>query len=246
MRERNRIIRQSLFALAGALVLGLGTGAGAQTASTTYKGMRQDPFTKYKPPVKRLVEKKAPAVAAVPPIQTRIDNYKAQRVVAMNQQRPAPKPTTALLIGEVQVNGIFRTPRGYAAMVEATPIRLSYVIYPGEAFYDGMLVAIEETKLVFRRETRWTDGRREVAVETKPLRQATVDEAMTATKTAAAPANAAPPAQAGGTGQGPGAMAAASDDTPPTRDGANANANSKAVENLNSKVDKLIELLKKQ
>jgi hypothetical protein len=243
MRERNRIIRQALFALAGALVLG--TGAGAQTASTTYKGMRQDPFTKYKPPVKRLVEKKAPAVVAVPPIQTRIDNYKAQRVVAMSQQRPAPKPTTALLIGEVQVNGIFRTPRGYAAMVEATPIRLSYVIYPGEAFYDGMLVAIEETKLVFRRETRWTDGRREVAVETKPLRQATVDEAMTA-KSAAAPANAAPPAQAGGTGQGPGAMVAASDDTPPTKDGANASANSKAVENLNSKVDKLIELLKKQ
>ena len=38
----------------------------------------------------------------------------------------------------------------------------------------------------------------------------------------------------------------ASDDAPPTKDGANANANSKAVENLNSKVDKLIELLKKQ
>ncbi|HEX6625758.1 MAG TPA: hypothetical protein VF064_18725 [Pyrinomonadaceae bacterium] len=241
MRERNRIIRHALFALAAPLVLGLGTGAGAQTASTTYKGMRHDPFTKYKPPVKRLVEKKAPGVVAVPPIQTRIDNYKAQRVVAMSQQRPAPKPTTALLIGEVQVNGIFRTPRGYAAMVEATPIRLSYVIYPGEAFYDGMLVAIEETKLVFRRETRWTDGRREVAVEIKPLRQASVDEAMTA-KTAA-PANAAPPpAQTGGTGQVPGAAVAVSDDTTPTKDG----ANSKAVENLNSKVDKLIELLKKQ
>ncbi|HZB44174.1 MAG TPA: hypothetical protein VE360_02965, partial [Pyrinomonadaceae bacterium] len=76
-------------------------------------------------------------------------------------------------------------------------------------------------------------------------RQATVDEALTA-KSAAAPASAAPPAQAGGTGRGPGATVAASDDTPPTKDGANANANSKAVENLNSKVDKLIELLKKQ
>ncbi len=79
--------------------------------------------------------------------------------------------------------GIFRTPRGYAAMVQATPISLSYVIYPGEKFYDGMLVAIEETRLVFRRETVWTDGRREVAVDTKPLRQAdAVADSMTETK----------------------------------------------------------------
>ena len=37
-------------------------------------------------------------------------------------------------------------------MIEATPIKLSYVIYPGELFYDGQLVAIEENRLVFRRE----------------------------------------------------------------------------------------------
>ena len=57
---------------------------------------------------------------------------------------PAPKPTTALLLSEIQVIGISRTPRGYAAIVEATPIKLSYVIYPGEPFYDGQLVAIED------------------------------------------------------------------------------------------------------
>src|ERR687893_156612 len=84
---------------------------------------------------------------------------------------PFPKPTTALLLGEMQITGIFRTPRGYAAMVEATPIKLSYVIYPGERFFDGQLVAIEEGRLVFRRERRWSDGRRETSVETKALRK---------------------------------------------------------------------------
>jgi hypothetical protein len=95
-----------------------------------------------------------------------------------------PKPTTALLLNEMQVTGIFRTPRGWAAMVEATPIKLSYVIYPGETFFDGQLVAIEETRLVFRRDTVWTDGRREKSVETKSLRQPSPVEAMSAAKTA--------------------------------------------------------------
>src|SRR5215207_8150384 len=97
----------------------------------------------------------------------------------MNLQQAAPKPTTALLLSEVQVKGIFRTPRGYAAMVEATPIKLSYVVYPGEQFYDGMLVAIEETRLVFRKQTRWTDGRTVVAVESKPLVQPSAADQLT-------------------------------------------------------------------
>ncbi|HKG14932.1 MAG TPA: hypothetical protein VKB12_16520, partial [Pyrinomonadaceae bacterium] len=97
-----------------------------------------------------------------------------------------PKPTTALTLSEVEVIGIFRTPRGYAAMVQATPINLSYVVYPGEQFYNGMLVAIEETRLVFRRQTRWSDGRSDVAVESKPLRQPNaVTDSLTAQKPAA-------------------------------------------------------------
>ena len=100
-------------------------------------------------------------------------NYKAQKAAAMTARMPAPKPTTALLLSEIQVIGISRTPRGYAAIVEATPIKLSYVIYPGEPFYDGQLVAIEDNRLVFRRETVFTDGRRERTVEYKPLRQPT-------------------------------------------------------------------------
>jgi hypothetical protein len=146
----------------------------------------RDPFVPYKPPVKSKASRVVPVPIQPPSIQERIDRYKAQKMAAMSAQQPAPKPTTALLLNEMQVIGIFRTPRGYAAMVEATPIRLSYVIYPGETFYDGQLIAIEETRLVFRHETRWTDGRREMNVETKPLRQANaVSDSLAATRGAA-------------------------------------------------------------
>ena len=153
------------------------------------------PFVKYVPPVRK--KKKAAAAVVpviVPGIQERITKYKAQKLDAMNRQQPAPKPTTALLLSEMQVTGIFRTPRGYAAMVEATPIKLSYVIYPGEMFYDGQLVAIEEDRLVFRHETRWTDGRVEKSVENKPLRQPNaVTESLTVTRAATDNGNGAPP-----------------------------------------------------
>jgi hypothetical protein len=60
------------------------------------------------------------------------------------------------------------------------PIKLAYVIYPGERFYDGQLVAIEDNRLVFRRETVFSDGKRERSVEMKPLRQANTVDALAA------------------------------------------------------------------
>src|ERR1044071_2846531 len=131
--------------LAAALVAAAAATAPAQTASTTYRASQRDPFSKYKPPAKRKADKRVVPVPP-PPIQARIANYKAQKQAAMSRQQAAPKPTTALLLSEAQVKGIFRTPRGYAAMVYATPIKLSYVVYPGEQFYDGMLVAIERSE----------------------------------------------------------------------------------------------------
>lgn len=141
-----------------------------------------DPFAPYQPP--RVLIRKSNLVSP-PSIQQRIEQYRAQKLAAMNAHLHAPKPTTALLLGELQVVGITRTPRGYAAIVEATPIRLSYVVYPGERFYDGQLVAIEDSRLVFRHETIYTDGKRDVSVETKSLRQPSTVDAMTAAKAAA-------------------------------------------------------------
>jgi len=181
---RNRQTTSTLKGLfAAALVAAAAASAPAQTASSTYRGAPRDPFVKYKPTLKRKVEKKVATTVPVPDINARISKYKAQKLAAMNLQQAAPKPTTALLLSEVKVIGIFRTPRGYAAMVEATPIKLSYVVYPGEQFYDGMLVAIEESRLVFRKQTRWTDGRTDVAVETKVLVQPSASDYLTAQRT---------------------------------------------------------------
>lgn len=138
----------------------------------------RDPFVPYSPP--RVVVKKAGSMVLAPSIQERIEQYKAQKVAAMNARVAAPKPTTAFLLSEIQVVGISRTPRGYAAIVEATPIKLAYVIYPGERFYDGQLVAIEDSRLVFRRETVYSDGKRDRSVEMKPLRQVNTVDALSA------------------------------------------------------------------
>jgi hypothetical protein len=63
------------------------------------------------------------------------------------------------------------------------------VLYPGERFYDGQLVAIEDNRLIFRRETVFVDGRRERSVEIKSLRQPGSPTDMTTTpSSAAAPA----------------------------------------------------------
>ena len=141
-------------------------------------GGGRDPFRKYEPPAPTV--KKIAGQSPVPSIQERITQYKAQKTAAMNARMAAPKPTTALLLSEIEVIGISRSPRGYAAIVEATPIKLSYVIYPGESLYDGQLVAIEDNRLVFRRITVFTDGRRVSSVESKPLRPRTPATPMAA------------------------------------------------------------------
>jgi hypothetical protein len=191
MNHQRQIIHFTFGALLISVVTafaGMAGVAAQEPASDSKTTVRErstgrDPFKKYEPVVPKTVKS---SVLVPPSIQERIDRYKAQKIAAMNAQLPAPKPTTALLLGEVQVIGIFRTPRGYAAMVEALPIKLSYVIYPGERFFDGQLVAIEENRLVFRREIVWANGKRENVVEIKPLRQASPVDAMTAPKAASA------------------------------------------------------------
>jgi len=186
-----RIIRMSLaVVIAATTITGSALLARAQEATKPEAPAKQagkggrDPFKRYEPPVKRV---KATTKLEPPPIQVRIERYRAQKLAAAAAHVPPPKPTTALLLSEMQVTGIFRTPRGWAAMIEATPIKLSYTIYPGEAFFDGQLVAIEENNLTFRRDVVWLDGRREKSTEVKPLRKPTPVEDMTVK---AAPANA--------------------------------------------------------
>ena len=184
MKHRS-IIRMSLIVIAIATIpmsaVWVSAQDGAAKPAASRKGGR-DPFKRYEPVVKAKSNK-----LDVPSIQTRIERYRAQKAAAAAAHVAPPKPTTALLLNELQVIGVFRTPRGWAAMVEATPIKLSYVVYPGETFFDGQLVAIEESRLTFRRDVIWSDGRHEKTIEIKPLRKPSPAEDMATAK--AAPAN---------------------------------------------------------
>ena len=167
------------------LLLGAGLVSGLAATADAQDG--RDPFTK---PVVRVINKKTtvglppkpvkvgPTVIGAPPIQSRIDGYRAVRQRCAELGVACPKPTSVLTLDEMQVTGIFHTPRGYAAMVEASPLnpKLSYTIYPGEKFYDGQLIAIEDTRLIFRRTTQMSDGKVIVASLDKVLRQENIND----------------------------------------------------------------------
>ncbi len=124
-----------------------------------------------------------PAIVPVlaPAIELRINYYKQQREIAAANGQPLPKVTSVLTLDEMAITGIFKTSKGYAAMVEATPIKLSYTIYPGEKFFDGQLVAIEENRLVFRRVVKMSNQKFIASVENKTLRQYTVQQEVQGT-----------------------------------------------------------------
>lgn len=122
-----------------------------------------------------------PADLGAPAIQQRVEYYKRLRETAAASGMPVPKVTSVLTLNEMSVNGIFRTPRGYAAIVEAVPLKLSYTIYPGEKFFDGQLVAVEENRLVFRRVVKMSNGKFVSSVENKPLRKYTDREEIQGT-----------------------------------------------------------------
>lgn len=129
-----------------ALAIVLGSGIVSDLNAQT-----RDPFAKpgwaktrdARPGIPGKPGSSGPAVdLGIPAIQSRIDFYKRLRETAALNGQPLPKVTSVLSLSEMAVTGIFKTPRGYAAMVEAIPIKLTYTIYPGEKFFDGQLVAV--------------------------------------------------------------------------------------------------------
>jgi hypothetical protein len=134
-----------------------------------------------------------PVNLGLPAIDQRIEYYKRVRETAAANGQPIPKVTSVLSLSEMSVTGIFRTPRGYAAMVEADPLKLSYTIYPGEKFFDGQLVAVEENRLVFRRVTKMSNGKFVSSVENKPLRRYNDNQTVQGIAPTEAQATAEPP-----------------------------------------------------
>lgn len=128
-------------------------------------------YSDREPVKKEPVKPKGPVVVNAPPIDQRIAYFMSMREQAALNGQPLPKVTSVLTLQEMSVIGIFKTPRGFAAMVEAEPIKLSYTIYPGEKFFDGQLVAVEENRLVFRKITKMSNNKFLSTVENKTLRE---------------------------------------------------------------------------
>jgi len=168
---------------------------------------QRDPFQNpgYMKPKSAVVAKAAPKTVkpavptnfAPPLIEARIEYFKRLRETAMASGTPLPKVTSVLTLNEMAVTGIFKTPRGYAAMVEAVPIKLSYTIYPGEKFFDGQLVAVEENRLVFRKVNKVGEGKFVASVENKPLQSYAAKNAV---ESAPAPPAADKPVETASTG----------------------------------------------
>jgi len=155
------------------------------------QGQARDPFAKPGWAITREpksggsgVKKSTPTIpteALAPSIESRIEFFKRLRETAAMNNQPLPKVTSVLTLNEMTVTGIFKTPRGYAAMIEAVPIKLSYTIYPGEKFFDGQLVAVEENRLVFRKVTKMGKNKFVASVENKTLRKYSAQEEIQGT-----------------------------------------------------------------
>lgn len=63
---------------------------------------------------------------------------------------PRPEGIPGLLIDEVDLTGIFKTKKGYVAQVKAANQNKSYLLREGDQLYDGDVVAIRKSEVVFK------------------------------------------------------------------------------------------------
>jgi hypothetical protein len=63
---------------------------------------------------------------------------------------PRPEGIPGLLIDEVIISGIFRTPDGWLAQTQASANEKSHLIRVGDQLYDGDVIAISANEVVFK------------------------------------------------------------------------------------------------
>ena len=83
------------------------------------------------------------------PFQSLLETREAPEI-----QGPRPEGVPGLLIDEVNLIGIIRTPEGYIAQVQAADRQKSYLLHEGEELFDGEVVSIETNEVVFRQIVR--------------------------------------------------------------------------------------------
>lgn len=63
---------------------------------------------------------------------------------------PRPDGVPGLLIDEIDLTGIFRTSKGFVAQVVAANQKKSYLLREGDQLYDGDVVSINRSEVVFK------------------------------------------------------------------------------------------------
>jgi hypothetical protein len=63
---------------------------------------------------------------------------------------PRPEGIPGLLIDEIDLKGIWRTGKGYVAQVVATNQKKTYLLKEGDQLYDGDVVSINHSEVVFK------------------------------------------------------------------------------------------------
>ena len=65
---------------------------------------------------------------------------------------PRPEGIPGLLIDEIQLLGIWRTPRGYVAQIRAA--NKSYLLREGDQVFDGDVLSINKNEVVFKQQVQ--------------------------------------------------------------------------------------------
>lgn len=63
---------------------------------------------------------------------------------------PRPEGVAGLLIDEIDIRGIFQTSRGFVAQIAAQNVKKDFLLRPGDQVYDGDVLRIEKSQVVFR------------------------------------------------------------------------------------------------
>ena len=68
------------------------------------------------------------------------------------ERGPRPEGIPGLLIDEIQLLGIWRTPRGYVAQIRAA--NKSFLLREGDQLFDGDVVNIQKNEVVFKQQVQ--------------------------------------------------------------------------------------------
>lgn len=68
------------------------------------------------------------------------------------ERGPRPEGIPGLLIDEIQLLGIWRTPRGYVAQIRAS--NKSFLLREGDQLFDGDVVSIQKNEVVFKQQVQ--------------------------------------------------------------------------------------------